>query len=169
MIQANIEKSFYQHENHALLFKAEYERGIDSGIMWGIYYLTHPDSEYAALDTASAKAIIKQDIVGTKTKAARDFTFDMPLYEDIILKMQNFFLPKPKKLLRNWEKKLEERDDFIASQPYNQDTFEMLDKMMSASSRMWDQYLKVQRAVDNEGTEEIYGDGELSLSEKNLI
>lgn len=56
----------------------------------------------------------------------------------------------------------------MASIPYNADTFELLDKMMAASSRMWDQYMKCLKDVQVEEGK-TQGDSEESLQEKNLI
>ena len=64
--------------------------------------------------------------------------------------------------------KLEERANFIASLSYTADTFELLDKMMSASSKMWEQYLKCLKDVEAEQGITMGGAQE-SLSEKGLI
>lgn len=45
----------------------------------------------------------------------------------------NLVLTKKRRLLYSWEKKLEEREDFLAAIPYGVDSYEMLDKMMGGT------------------------------------
>lgn len=78
-------------------------------------------------------------------------------------------LTKPKRLLAGWERKLEERDAFMHSLPYNEDTYEMLDKMMANTAKMWDQYLTILKKTESEVETTTQGDMELSLSQKGLI
>lgn len=56
------------------------------------------------------------------------------------------------------------------SRPYDESNYEMLDKMLAASAKMWDSYLTVRKkAVDEESTTHARGDIELSLSERGVI
>lgn len=78
-------------------------------------------------------------------------------------------LTKPKRLLAEWETKLEERARFIASLPYNEDTYELLDAMMSKTERMWKQYMNCLDAVAEEEAAATFGGAKESLNEQNII
>lgn len=116
---------------------------------------------YAQLDFKDKIEFISSDLNIQFNPAAEP-------YVSILDYVEHFILTKPQKYLVQWEKKLEERTQFMASIPYNADTFELLDKMMAASSRMWDQYMKCLKDVQVEEGK-TQGDSEESLQEKNLI
>jgi hypothetical protein len=160
----DVSTDFYSLPNNASLFKEEKKAKISSKVMWAIYALVHPSSPYHNISEDEAKLIIKADILDDPT-----FDFDRLDMIELRDKFEKFYLTKSKKLLKNWERKLEERDKFISDLAYNQETYELLDKMMGATSRMWDQYLKIQKMVDSDSEESVYGDSELSLNERGLI
>jgi hypothetical protein len=90
-------------------------------------------------------------------------------YEETTERIHKFLVSKVKYLLAGWETKLEERDTFMHSKPYDESTFEMLDKMMSATAKMWDQYLAVRKKALEEDSSTTLGDVELSLSDQGII
>ncbi len=117
---------------------------------------------YYSLDHESKLALIELDFLP-------DFSSLWESRPETRAKISKFLLSKPERLLDGWEKKLEERDEFMHSRPYNEDTFEMLDKMMALTDKMWSAYLKIQKAVTSEGESQTVGDTELSLSDKGVI
>lgn len=160
----DINTDFYSLPNNASLFKEEKKAKFPSKLMWGIYALVHPSSPYQNISEDEAKHIVRTDILDDPS-----FDFGKPEIVELIDKFEKFYLSKSKKLLKNWERKLEERDKFISDLPYNEETYELLDKMMGATSRMWDQYIKIQKMVGSDSEEGVYGDSELSLNERGLI
>ena len=57
----------------------------------------------------------------------------------------------------------------MAGIPYDSSSYEMLDKMMMQTSKMWDQYSTILKAFSSEVTSQTHGDIEESLSEKGDI
>ncbi len=69
-----------------------------------------------------------------------------------------------------WRKKLEEREEFIKSTPYNAETFELLEKLLGNSKKIWDQYLAAEKETQksaNEGS--VEGNIQESATELGLI
>jgi hypothetical protein len=50
----------------------------------------------------------------------------------------------------SWDKKMKERDDFIDKTPYDSSSFDMLDKMMGATFKMYQQYQTIKSQLDLE-------------------
>lgn len=72
--------------------------------------------------------------------------------------------------LNQWRKKLEERDEFINSTPYNASSYELLEKLLGNSKKIWDQYLMAEKEAEkdtNEGS--VKGDIQESATELGLI
>jgi len=63
---------------------------------------------------------------------------------------------------------LEERDRFIESEPYSEDNYEMLEKLMGNSDKMWERYKKCLKDVEDEKAH-ISGGAMESLGEQNII
>ena len=140
-----------------------FDKIISSRIMWGIALLVDSESKYKNLDEADKKALIERNYIKDDEFKWEDYKEYITLYEDLALS-------KVKKKLRNWENKLEERDEFIRSIAYNEITFEMLDKMMSNSKKIWDEYIKTLGEIDKEENEGVVKGGALeSLAEQGRI
>jgi len=82
--------------------------------------------------------------------------------------LKKFFLTKPEQYLVAWEQKLDERQEFIASKPYDHSTYEMLDKMMSNTDKMWKQYMTCLKDVQEEESL-LEGGSQESLNEQGVI
>ena len=152
---------FWSDSQLRLIFKEEYEEDTASNIMWALILYNHPSSKYYTLDFQSRKDLIEKDYLKSP--------LDWESFKTTVDKIVKFLLSKPKQLLHGWELKLEERDAFMHSRPYDEDNYEMLDKMLAATSKMWDSYFSVQKKVTSEGESTTHGDTELSLSEKGII
>lgn len=157
----DIESDFYSDPQIRLIFKTEYESGVTSKHMWALMLYIHPKSKYQGLDDRSKITLIESDYLGKSLELDK-----MQLTLD---KIGTHLMSKVEYLLAGWERKLEERDAFMYSKPYDEDTFEMLDKMMAATAKMWDQYLSIRKKAIEEETTQTEGDIELSLSAKGVI
>lgn len=156
----DIWSDFWSDPQLKSIFAVEYGLKYSSKLMWSLMLLEHPDSKYYDLDKDSRKIRVEEDYY-------KD-TLDLEKYEDTISKIDDFILTKTKRRLKDWETKLEERDAFIGNTPYNDESYEMLDKMMGATDKMWKQYLAILKLVEEEDSK-TGGDIELSLKERGLI
>jgi hypothetical protein len=98
--------------------------------MWALFLFAHPDSKFFNESPEDRKSLIYKDYL----KSDPSFSFDD--YESILEKIQASVLTKAQRALMRWEQTLHERDDFIASVPYNMDTFEAKDKMMANTTKL---------------------------------
>jgi len=160
-LELKIDEDFYSDPQLSLFFQDEKAKKIPSKLMWALVLYSHPKSLYATLDPSSRVLLIEQDYLKSK--------LDVSKYQDILDKIGKISLTKSKRLLDSWEKKLEERDEFIRTLSYSQETYEILDKMMAATSKMWDNYQQVKKKAEEESDSRVLGDTELSLSDKGII
>lgn len=136
-ISFELQSDFYSTDpQFPTIFKEEYDSKVPSKHMWALMLYVHPDSKYFTLDTKSKQSLIKSDYL-------QDPSFDFSTLSSTIIKIENFLLTKPQRLLRSWEIKLEERDLFISNLPYDASTYDLLDKMMEKSHKMWKQYKEI--------------------------
>lgn len=136
-------------------------KNLNSMQAWACLLYVHPGSAFSQLEFKDKVEIFRADY-------DKDFDPTLANYAAAIDLLTKLILSKKQKFLIDWEMKLEERANFIASLSYTADTFELLDKMMSASSKMWEQYLKCLKDVEAEQGITMGGAQE-SLSEKGLI
>lgn len=153
----DIYSDFYSDPQIKSIFNEEYST-VSSATMWALCLYYHPKSKYYSLDHKSKLLLIEKDYL--KSPLLLD------QYTSTIEKIKLFLLTKPERALLNWEQKLEERDTLISSIPYNAETFEMLDKLMTNNDKLWKSYITIRKQVDEteEGTSQ--GDIELSFLEK---
>lgn len=121
----------------------------------------HPDSKYAGQDDATKKNLIEKDYL------RESFKWDS--YKETLERASQFLLTKTQRLLKSWEDDLEERDVFMKSMPYNAETFDLKEKLMTNRLKMWQNYWEILKKVSQEVESRTQGDSELSLSEKGLI
>lgn len=156
-----IDEDFYSDPQVGLMF-SKYKPTISSKVMWALLLYHHPSSLYYSLDPQSKISLIEEEYLHSPL-ILKD-------HEKVTEELLSILLSKPQRLLKSWEKKLEERDEFINSVSYSPTTYEMIDKMLSLTPKMWEQYLKIQSQVaeENESTKTL-GDTELSLLDKGVI
>ncbi len=150
------------HPQLKVVLREEYESKTDSKIIWGILLDIHPQSYFAELSPSLRRELIEKDYLQIDK-------FDWSKYSNAIDKLKKFVLTRPKRLLKNWEDKLEERDLFIYNTPYNEDNFDILEKAMKETYKMWDNYEKVLKAFTKEQEEGALGGVQESLSEKGIL
>jgi len=159
----DIFSDFYADPQIRTLFSSENE-SIPSQYMWALLLYCHPKSKFYALDSANKAALIARDYLNVES-------FPFEEYEATIQKILSspLITTKPQRLLANWERKLEERDAFLASQPYNESTYDMLDKMMKETHKMWQNYKVIYDDFLKEEDIKTQGAIQESLSEQGLI
>ena len=163
-----------------VLFKEEYENKVPSEIMWALFLYYHPKSKFFNESPATRLKLIKSDYLNEHStsgpvdvplnpKSKKGAAFVLDEYRTIADKIKQFVLSKAERSLLLWEQKLHERDALIAEIPYTMDNFEDLDKLVTNSGKIWDQYFKIQDQLSKEQETRTEGDIEESLSEKKLI
>lgn len=150
---------FWSNLQLRAVHKEEYP-DTPSEVMWALYLIFHPSSEYYEMPLKSRISLVTTDIIGKE--------YDVTPHTPTIEKIQQLSLTKTQYALFNWEKKLEERDQFIASQPYDFSTYEALDKMMAQTSKLWDQYFSLVKQLEKDQGK-TRGDVEESLSDRGII
>lgn len=152
---------FWQaNPGYKIPFKELVKKKDSSKIMWSIALLVSDKSPYKELLEKDRKDLIEKDYFKVKWE---DYKEEIKLFESL-----NY--SKVKRQLNNWQNKLEERDEFMAKTQYDETTFEMLDKMMASTDKMWKQYLSIMEEVNKEDNEGITRGGEEeSLSERGII
>jgi len=135
-----------------------------SKILWAIALLVDPASKFINTSEGRRKELIEQDFIKSETK------FNWTKYKPEIELYRELALSKAERFLINWEQKLEERDGFIASLKYDENTYELLDKMLKETKKMWDQYQSCLKDVEDEGLKsQVQGGAELSVSDKGIL
>lgn len=70
-------------------------------------------------------------------------------------------------MLRVWERKIEERNELLDKLSYaNASDVDILEKLLGNSKKLWDQFLSVQRLVDEDVQESTRGGEEESFLDK---
>ena len=139
------------------------DKSDSSKLMWAIVLYTDntDENKYVNLNQKERLTLIHKDLL--KEFNADDNKENIKTYESL-------FLTKVQKSLRNLELKLEERDEFIASHKYDEMTYEMLDKMLVASDKLYKLLASAMEEFDKEVIAESVKGGVIeSATEKKLI
>lgn len=151
----------YNNPELRIIFNEEFENEVPYQVIQAIYLIFHPKSEFYSLPLKDKIKLVEDDFLKT--------SFNLEDNLHTIEKFKKFILTKAQRSLSNWEDKLEERDAFMASIKYDDSSYEMLDKMMMQTSKMWDQYQSILKTFTQENESQVRGDVEKSLVEKGLI
>lgn len=128
-----------------------------SDYLWALLLDFHPDSSYVYIPMKERREIIDKFFKVNWADAA----------DDIALLTKIFIKNKKLQILIGWERKLEERQAFLDSLPYDSNNYELLDKMMSQTYKMWQQYMLATKDADS--TDSAEGGGEESLNEQGKL
>ena len=120
----------------------------------------HPSSQYKNIETFERRRLIEEDYLG--------FKLDWAEYKETQAALKKLFLTKPEQYLIGWEEKLDERQNFITSIAYSEDTFELLDKMMGVTEKLWKQYQVALKDVETEDST-LQGKSQESAGEAGII
>lgn len=159
----NIESDFYSDPQIKILFKKQLEDKVPSKHMWACVLLVHPKSKFSDLDQPTAKQIIYKDYLEL------DDTFKWEDYVSIISKIIEYLPTAPERFLATWKKKLAEINSFLNSKPYNEDSYEMLSRIMKEFHPMMKQYREIEKEYQKEAELATRGGVTESLSEKGII
>lgn len=152
---------FYQtNPQLKIIFKSEYENKVPSSHMWALFLYAHPESKFYDESPSTRKELIFRDFLH------QDSSFSWDDYESTILTIEEKCLTKAQRALMRWEKALHDRDDFFASIPYSESTYELKDKMLANTPKLWDQFQAVQTLLAKEQASKTHGDLEESFLEK---
>lgn len=145
-----------------ILFHKEFDSAVPSKVMWALFLYAHPSSKFFEEPPTTRLSLIKNDFL-------QDPSFEINDYSETLSLIYEHTLTKAQRSLSIWERKLHERDELISSIPYTLDNFEQVDKLVTNSQKLWDQYIKIQEALTKEQEGKTEGDIEESLSEKGVI
>ena len=133
--------------------------------MWIISGLDDPQSNYSEMPDEESSRQGKYQSIGADLMS--DPTWwenNKDKYTEIRDLYQATLFTPAMRSLRMWEKKLKERDQVLMETPYQigltdengklvGSNVEMLDKMFERTPKIWDQYFKIQEALEGEGAE----------------
>lgn len=131
-----------------------------SRVMWALILDFHPKSMYKNIEVTERRQYIDVDYLGFH------LDWEKHISDSNILK--KFFLTKAEQYLVGWEEKLDERQQFITSIPYSAETFELLDKMMGVTEKLWKQYQVALKDVQEEEST-TQGKAQESAGEQGLV
>lgn len=151
-------------------------KDYSSRVMWAIAFCCDKSIEntWRNVPMEEAMPLLAEDVIGEKD-------FDWAAISDLIYIYESRVLSLPEKDLRNFEKKLHERQQFIDKTAYTLDSFDengkplkgtatQLDKMMADTNKIYAQ-LQELKAIYEKAEEEghVRGGREESASELGLI
>lgn len=123
----------------------------------------HPQSQYSELMLADRKEEVEKNYL---LKSNRKNKFNWDTYKDEINTIQNLVLSKAERILKRWERQLEERAEYLDTIKYSTETpieqIELKEKLMKETSKLWDQYQKCLKTVENEQSKTL-GDMQESI------
>ena len=150
---------FYKTNPQLRIILKDYLK-VPSKHMWALFLYAHPESKFYDEAPSTRKSLIYKDYLES------DPTFSWEAYEALLSFIEEKCLSKAQRALMRWEKALHERDDFFASIPYSETTYELKDKMLANTTKLWDQYQSVQVMLSKEQASKTHGDLEESFIEK---
>ena len=134
-----------------------------SQIMWAIMLLVHPESLYYNLSEKERLSTINREYL-------KDNEYDLYIHKDLIKRIKDLLTTPAKRQLLQWNRIMDEKSEFMEKTSYDDTTWEMLEKMMSSNSKLYQELQRISDMLEREGdTGIIKGGGEQSASEKGLI
>lgn len=136
-----------------------------SNEMWAIALYASPTSIYKNMLNKEKKKLISEEFLNEP--------FDWDLHKDSINKFSNLHRTKAEKLLSQWEKDLEERQEFLASIEYKpttpEDLLNLKEKWNKDTHNMWKYFMICKKDVDTEEQVEGLAGSQKSAQEENKI
>jgi hypothetical protein len=153
-----------------------------SDLMWVISGVTDAQSDYHDMPDDLESVQGKYQTIGNDLmKSTRWWEEHIEQYDHLHVEYERIYLTKARRALRAWENKLNERQKVFDTTKYiigltNEDgklvgsNVEILDKMFERTTKIWDQYFKIQEAIEGEGTGNgVKGGGQESGSDTGQI
>lgn len=145
------------------MIKESFSKGKASKIAWYIILYCGENSEFRTYPPEIRREQLEQHFIKEEVHELPEVQEAIEMYEEHMMSLarRNFF---------KWEEKLTERQKFIEDTPYDETTYEMLDKLMSQTEKMWKMFLTLKAEMDKDSDEgKTYGGIELSDAEKGMI
>jgi hypothetical protein len=145
-----------------------------SQIMWAIALLCDTDSKFANIPEDDRKNLIRKDFL-------KNDKFSFINYQAQIDHFCNFILTPAKRALKDWNDKMIERAEFLKRTEYTLGeigdkgnwvggTADVIDRMMSNTKKLYDDYQRVIESLEEEKTKEAgKGNRKASLSDDGGI
>lgn len=145
-----------------------------SKLLWGVFLLIDTDSKFANLPESDRKELIEKDYFKVNKFDWKTLKSQVKLYETLLL-------TPAKRALKVWNDKMDERSDFLKSTKYDigtpndrgqlvGGTAEIIDKMMSNTKKLFDDYQRVIKDLEEEKTrEKSKGNRKTSLTDSGQI
>jgi hypothetical protein len=134
-----------------------------SKIMWAIALLLDPDSKFKRLRLQDRKTLIAKDYI-------KNEKFQWDKYKDIILMYEKLILTPAQRQLSELERKLDERTEFLNNTPYNDESYEMIEKIRKNTSDWYDDLERIKDKLEREDDGGVTkGGSEESAVEKGLM
>jgi len=149
------------------LYKKDSSKKKDhsSQMMWAVAFYIDPKSRLLNFSSKEKQDVVSKDIVTIK--------IDWDKINVYIEEYAKLKLSQIERSLANWKYKLEERDKYLVSLPYQELTLDeasKLDKLLSDTPKLFEQYFKMEDQLKeeiNKGANK--GGRKESISEQKLI
>jgi hypothetical protein len=150
------------------------EKKDSSQIMWAIALLLDSDSKFFNLPEEDRKNLIKKDYL-------KNEKFSFMVYKDAVDMYSQLILTPAKRALAGWNDKITERDQFLRETPYTLGdigdkgnwvggTADVIDRMMSNTKKLYDDYQRIIEDLEEEKTKESgKGNRKASLADSGEI
>jgi len=114
--------------------------------MWYVALAVDPNSRYYNLPIEEKHNVLGLDYMDDETYYKKQQKRLDPVIEDY----KTLILTPAQRHLLEWDRKIDERSNFINSLPYNLDTYEDLDKMMANTQKVYDILKKIKEDLAKE-------------------
>lgn len=131
---------------------------VTSTLMWAFHFRTSPYSIYYHIP--DKEELIARDFIKDKKFKWEDYDAELRMFEEITT-------TEAERSFIGWEEKMSERRKFMRESPYDADTWEMNDKMMAATAKMFADLAKIKADLEEEVVKHNRGNKVKSLSETN--
>jgi hypothetical protein len=185
MLVWDLDKNFWDINGTFYLFfkelkdeDASKDKTVSSIKMWCIAMMGADSSPLKNMTIEEKELVLKDSFLKAyantieKGKSAKKEYIDVfkifnkDLDAPLVERMVNITHSKAKKLLRMWENKLEERQLFINTTPYDKTSYEMLEKIIPPTAKMWQEYYRLKKESEEENEQSVRGGTEESFLEK---
>lgn len=170
----NVDENFWELNpeiKYIQPFKFTYDASKDkeqsSKWMWAVYLYCDPDSRFARMEEDDKEKEIVENYLGLSVEQS---PFQTNEFKGLIEAYKDKILSKLQKSYNRLLKKLEERDNFIASTKYTENNAKKLDDMFANSSKIYQQLKAIEDELETEKKSgNIKGGRKESLSERGII
>ena len=128
--------------------------------MWAIFLIYDSDSEFFNLELSDKINLISKDFL--------NFKFDEDKHKNIVNAYIANAITPAKRQLYMWNRKMDEKTGYLETLTYEND-WEVIEKLLSSNSKLYDEYERVVKKLEQESEGKLQGDVEESITEKGEI